>query len=74
MNFDCYYLIPGSSLKIVSTMSVGFDHLDVNEIKKRNILIGFTPGVLTDATAELTVGLLLATSRRFFESHQAILK
>ena len=69
-----YNFFLGPSLKIISTMSVGYDHLDINEIKKRNISIGYTPGVLTDAVAELTVGLLLATSRRLFESHQALMK
>lgn len=64
----------GDKLKVISTMSVGYEHLDINEIKKRNISIGYTPGVLTDAVAELTVGLLIATTRRFFESHQALLE
>lgn len=49
-------------------MSVGFDHIDVAECRRRNIRIGYTPDVLTDATAELTVGLLLATSRRLLEA------
>ena len=48
-------------------MSVGYDHLDLPEIAKRNIPVGYTPEVLTDATAELTVSLLLATSRRIPE-------
>lgn len=55
-------------------MSVGVDHLQTDEIHKRNIKIGYTPGVLTAAVAELTLGLLLATSRRLFEAHSAILK
>ena len=38
------------------------------------IQIGYTPGVLTDATAELTISLLLATSRRLFEAHQELCK
>jgi len=49
---------------VIGTMSVGYDHLDVAECGRRNITIGYTPDVLTDATAELTVALLLATSRR----------
>ncbi|XP_071498272.1 glyoxylate reductase/hydroxypyruvate reductase-like [Diadema antillarum] len=57
----------GPQLKVISTLSVGFDHIDVNECKKRGIRIGYTPDVLTDATAELTVGLLLTTSRRLAE-------
>ncbi len=48
-------------------MSVGFDHVDLQECKKRNIPVGYTPNVLTDATAELTVTLLLATARRIHE-------
>ena len=35
----------------------------MDTLKTRNVLVGYTPGVLTDATAELTVALLLATSR-----------
>jgi len=60
----------GKNLKIVATMSVGYDHLDINEIKKRGIQIAYTPDILTDATAELTVALLLATSRRLLEASE----
>ncbi|GFN81606.1 glyoxylate reductase/hydroxypyruvate reductase-like protein [Plakobranchus ocellatus] len=62
----------GPDLKVVSTMSVGYDHIDVKECAKRNILVGYTPGILTKATAELTVALLLATSRRLKEGMQAV--
>lgn len=60
----------GSNLKIVATMSVGYDHLDVNEIKRRGIKMAYTPDILTDATAELAVALLLATSRRLLEANE----
>ncbi|XP_032873772.1 glyoxylate reductase/hydroxypyruvate reductase-like isoform X1 [Amblyraja radiata] len=60
--------VAGPNLKVISTMSVGFDHLVPEEIKKRGIRVGYTPDVLTDATAELTVALLLATSRRLMEA------
>lgn len=60
----------GPNLKIVATMSVGYDHLDVNEIKKRGIKMAYTPDILTDATAELAVALLLATSRRLLEANE----
>ncbi|XP_045476183.1 glyoxylate reductase/hydroxypyruvate reductase [Harmonia axyridis] len=53
------------NLKVIATMSAGYDHLDLEEIKKRGIRVGYTPDTLTDTTAELTVGLLLATCRRF---------
>lgn len=62
----------GPSLKVVSTMSVGYDHIKMDEVKQRGIKVGFTPDVLTDATAELTVALLLATSRRFFDTNKEL--
>lgn len=52
-------------------MSVGYDHIDVPEVKSRNIPIGYTPDVLTDATADLTVLLALGASRRIKESIDA---
>ncbi|XP_072137956.1 glyoxylate reductase/hydroxypyruvate reductase-like isoform X3 [Mobula birostris] len=58
----------GPNLKVISTMSVGFDHLSLEEVKKRGIRVGYTPDVLTNATAELTIALLLATSRRLMEA------
>ncbi|XP_068617762.1 glyoxylate reductase/hydroxypyruvate reductase [Battus philenor] len=58
----------GSALKVVATISVGYDHIDVKECKNRGIRIGYTPDVLTDATAELTLALLLSTSRRLPEA------
>ncbi|XP_038060320.1 glyoxylate reductase/hydroxypyruvate reductase-like isoform X2 [Patiria miniata] len=57
----------GPSLRVVSSMSVGYDHVELQQLKERNVLLGNTPGVLTDATAELTVALLLTTSRRLVE-------
>ncbi|MGH0153251.1 UNVERIFIED_CONTAM: hypothetical protein FKN15_032610 [Acipenser sinensis] len=62
----------GTSLKVISTFSVGFDHLAIDEIKQRGIRVGYTPEVLTDATAELTVALLLATARRLPEAVEEV--
>ncbi|XP_069486581.1 glyoxylate reductase/hydroxypyruvate reductase [Ambystoma mexicanum] len=62
----------GPDLKVISTLSVGFDHLALDEIKKRGIRVGYTPDVLTDATAELTVALLLATCRRLMEATEEV--
>ncbi|ODM92128.1 Glyoxylate reductase/hydroxypyruvate reductase, partial [Orchesella cincta] len=63
----------GPSLKVIGTMSVGHDHIDVPEVKKRGIQVGFTPNVLTNATAETTVAVLLAASRRMFEAREELL-
>ncbi|XP_053144827.1 glyoxylate reductase/hydroxypyruvate reductase isoform X2 [Hemicordylus capensis] len=62
----------GPTLKVISTLSVGYDHLAISEIKERGIRVGYTPDILTDATAELTVALLLATSRRLPESVEEV--
>lgn len=59
-------------MKVVSTMSVGLDHIDIPECRRRGIAVGYTPGVLTETTAELTVALLLATSRRIKEGIENI--
>lgn len=48
-------------------MSVGYDHVDVDAVRARNIELGYTPDVLTDATADHTVLLTLAAARRMKE-------
>ena len=62
----------GKKLKCISTYSVGFDHIDVKLAKKRRIKIGYTPEVLTDATADLTVTLILDVLRRVSEGDRMI--
>lgn len=51
-------------LKVVSNMAVGYDNIDVASCTRRGIPVGNTPGVLTEATADLTVALLLAAARQ----------
>jgi lactate dehydrogenase-like 2-hydroxyacid dehydrogenase len=62
----------GPSLKVVSTLSVGYDHIDVKACRRRNIAVGNTPGVLTETSADLAVALLLAAARRIPESIEAV--
>lgn len=62
----------GPGLRVVATMSVGYDHVDVAALRKRGIILGNTPGVLTETTAELAVALLLATARRLPEGTHAV--
>jgi lactate dehydrogenase-like 2-hydroxyacid dehydrogenase len=59
-------------LRVVSTMSVGYNHIDIEACRKRDIVVGHTPDVLTETTADLAVGLLIATARRFREALQAV--
>lgn len=62
----------GPQLKVVSTMSVGFDHIDLAACKTKGVLTGNTPGVLDDTTADLVLTLLLATARRVPEAVDAV--
>ncbi|KKI89375.1 bifunctional glyoxylate/hydroxypyruvate reductase B [Bacillus sp. SA1-12] len=61
------FLDQAPNLKIVSNISVGYDNLDLEELKKRGIQATNTPGVLVDTTADTVFGLLLATARRMPE-------
>ena len=55
------------SVKLVATVSVGLDHLDVPALLARNIAVSNTPDVLTDCNADLAIMLILAASRRAAE-------
>lgn len=55
-------------LRVVSNMAVGYDNVEVAACTRRNIPVGNTPGVLTDATADLTMALLLSAARRLSEA------
>ena len=62
-------LIQGAvDLKVISTISVGVDHIDVAAATRAGIPVGHTPGVLVDSTADLAVGLMLAATRRIAEA------
>jgi glyoxylate reductase len=54
----------GPKLKVISTLSTGYDHIDIKEAKKRGIYVTFTGDVLSEATADLTFALILAISRK----------
>ncbi len=54
--------------KVIANYAVGFNNIDISYAKKRGIIITNTPDVLTDATAEIAVSLILACSRRIVES------
>ncbi len=65
---DAQLLDAGKKLKIVASMSVGFDHIDLDAATKNGILATHTPGVLTEAVADETFGLMLAVARRLVEA------
>ena len=55
-------------LKIISNLAVGYDNIDVPAATTRGILVGNTPGVLTETTADLAFSLLMAAARRVVEA------
>ncbi len=59
-------------LKVISTVSVGVDHIDIEEATKRGIPVAYTPEVLTEATADLTWALILAVCRRVVEGDKLV--
>ena len=65
-------LANAAQLKVISTVSVGVDHIDLNSAAKHGILVGHTPNVLTDSTADLALGLMLAVGRRIAEGDALI--
>lgn len=62
----------GPQLKVVSQMAVGVDNIDIAACTRRGIPVGHTPGVLTEATADLTMALLLGTARRLVPAAEAV--
>jgi len=60
------------NLKVISTYSVGFDHIDTQYAKKKKIRVGHIPEVLTDATADLAFSLMLDVLRRVSEGDRLI--
>jgi lactate dehydrogenase-like 2-hydroxyacid dehydrogenase len=60
------------SVKVISTYSIGVDHIDLQAAAKRHIAIGNTPSAVTDATADIAILLLLGASRRAFEAQELV--
>jgi lactate dehydrogenase-like 2-hydroxyacid dehydrogenase len=62
----------GPQLKIVSNYAVGFDNIDIDAASERGILVGNTPGILAETTADLAFTLLMAAARRIVEGNDYI--
>ena len=60
------------SIRAICSFSVGFDHIDLDAAKARGIIVTNTPEVLSDATAEIAMLLLLGAARRAYEGQQQI--
>jgi glyoxylate reductase len=69
---DAALLARAPRLRVVSSCSVGLDHVDLAAAAARGIAVGFTPGVLAETTADLAFGLLLAAARRIAEADRFV--
>ena len=58
----------GGMLRVVANFGVGYDNIDLDAARERGVTVTNTPGVLTGATAELAVALMLAAARRIAEA------
>ncbi len=62
----------GPQLRVVANVAVGYDNIDVSALSRLGITVTNTPGVLADATADLTLGLLLMITRRLGEGERLL--
>jgi len=62
----------GPQLRCVANLAVGYDNVDLEAAVRRGVTVTNTPGVLDDATADLTLGLILAATRRLAEGDRLV--
>ena len=69
---DAALMDKAPKLKVISNYAVGFDNIDIPAATKRGIIVGNTPGVLTETTADLAFALLMAAGRRVVEGDKEV--
>lgn len=69
---DAALLAAAPRLRAIATYAVGYDNVDLDAVRARGIAFGNTPDVLTDATADLAMALLLAAARRLPEAEARV--
>ena len=69
---DAAVIAAADSLRVIATVAVGFDNIDVEAATARGIVVTNTPDILTGATAELTWALILSVTRRVGEADRAV--
>jgi glyoxylate reductase len=70
---EAVFQAAGPTLRVVANMAVGYDNIDTTAAKRYGITVTNTPDVLTETTADLAFGLLLATARRIPEAQDFLL-
>jgi glyoxylate reductase len=71
---DAAVLAAATELKVVATVAVGYNNIDVAAARQRGIVVTNTPDVLTEATADLTMAILLGMTRRIVEGDRLVRK
>ena len=69
---DARMIAEAAQLRVISNLAVGVDNIDLDAATRAGIAVGHTPGVLTEATADLAFGLLMATARRIAEADRHV--
>ncbi len=69
---DAFLAAAGPQLRIVANVAVGYDNVDVPAFERRGVTFTNTPGVLTNATADIAIALILMTTRRLAEGERLI--
>lgn len=62
----------GPQLRLIASFGTGVDHIDLHAAQQRGIIVTNTPGVLTEDTADMTMALILAVSRRLAEGERLV--
>ncbi len=69
---DAFLDAAGAGLKVVANVAVGYDNIDVEACRARGVVVTNTPGVLTDATADIAFALVLMATRRLGEAEREV--
>lgn len=69
---DAFHEAAGPQLRCVANVAVGYDNVDVPAATRHGVQVTNTPGVLTEATADIAMGLILAATRRFGEGERLL--
>ena len=72
-NIGTGFITTCSHLEMISQFAVGYDNIDVPLATKLGIPIGYAPGAMNEATADIAFGLMIAAGRKFFYMHKGIL-
>jgi glyoxylate reductase len=73
-NIGSNFIKSCTHLQMISQFAVGYDNIDVLLATQLGIPIGYAPGAMNEATADIAFGLMIAVARKFFYMHKGILK